>query len=271
MFDIVIPLGPSDLENIDKQIACTKKNVVGFRNIYIVTAPIRCSLEGAPEGAKSDAPKLPTVGREASLQIDGCIVIDESIFEFTDQIAVYHNKDKRNGWYLQQLIKLYAGLVIPGILDRYLVIDADTFFLNPTDFVNSSNQCLYNFSREHHKHYFDHMLRLHPDFTRVYELSGICHHMMFETRILREMMEKVVSQHGMNTPFWVIFLEKVEPWLRHGHGSGASEYELYFNYVCKFHMDEIEVRELQWENVKCLDLDKYAAMDYISNHHFMRS
>jgi len=236
MFDVVIPLGPNDIENIDKQISCTKKNVIGHRNIYIIT-PIQ-------------------------IEIQGCIVIDESIYPFSDQIAIYHGKNSRNAWYLQQLIKLYAGFVVPGILDRYLVIDADTFFLNPTHFVNSENQCMYNFGREYHTHYFDHMIRLHPDFTRVYELSGICHHMIFETRILREMMEKV------GTPFWVIFLEKVEPWLRHGYGSGASEYELYFNYVCKFHMDEIEVRELQWENVRKLDFNR--DLDYISHHHFNR-
>ncbi len=236
MFDVVIPLGPNDIENIDKQISCTKKNVIGHRNIYIIT-PIQ-------------------------IEIQGCIVIHESIFPFADQIAIYHGKNSRNAWYLQQLIKLYAGFIVPGILDRYLVIDADTFFLNPTHFVNSENQCMYNFGREYHSHYFDHMARLHPDFTRVYELSGICHHMIFETRILREIMEKV------GTPFWVIFLEKVEPWLRHGYGSGASEYELYFNYVCKFHMDEIEVRELQWENVRKLDFNK--DLDYISHHHFNR-
>lgn len=241
MFDIVIPLGPNDLENIQKQIACTKANVVGLRNIYIVT-PILHFF--SPD----------------------CIMINESIFPFFDQIAVYHGKDKRNGWYLQQLIKLYAGRMIVGILDRYLVIDADTFFLTPTHFINSENQCQYNFGREYHCHYFDHMLRLHPEFTRVYELSGICHHMIFETRFIKKMFE-MVEENG-NKPFWQIFLEKVEPWLRHGFGSGASEYELYFNYVCKFHSDEIEVRELNWENVRKLDFNM--GLHYISHHHFMR-
>ena len=239
MFDVVIPLGPNDLQNIEKQIECTKTNVIGLRNIYIVT-PI-------PGFICSD-----------------CIIIDESIFPFFDQIAVYHGKDKRNGWYLQQLIKLYAGITIPGILDRYLVIDADTFFLKPTHFINSENQCQYNFGREYHCHYFDHIRRLHPDLTRVYELSGICHHMIFETRFIKELFE-LVDKHK---PFWVAFLEKVEPWLRHGIGSGASEYELYFNYVCKFHLDEIEVRELNWENVKKLDFTR--DLNYISHHHFMR-
>lgn len=237
MFDIVIPLGPNDLQNIEKQIECTRTNVIGFRNIYIIT-PI------------------------ANFVCPGAITIDESIFPFADQIALYHGKDGRNGWYLQQLIKLYAGLVVPGILDRYLVIDADTFFLKPTPFINSENQCQYNFGREYHCHYFDHMRKLHPDFVRVYELSGICHHMMFETRFVKEIMQLV------GEPFWVVFLEKVEPWLRHGIGSGASEYELYFNYVCKYHMDEIEVRELAWDNVRVLDLEM--DLDYISHHHFLR-
>ena len=239
MFDVVIPLGPNDLENIEKQIECTKANVVGFRNIYIVTSIF-------------------------NFYSPDCIVINDSSFPFIDQVAIYHGKDKRNSCYLQQLIKLYAGRIIVGILDRYLVIDADTFFINPTHFINSENQCQYNFGKEYHCHYFDHMVRLHPDFT--YELSGICHHMMFETRIVREIFE-MVEENG-NKPFWQIFLEKVEPWLRHGFGSGASEYELYFNYVCKFHSDEIEVRELSWENVRKLDFCK--ELNYISHHHFNR-
>jgi hypothetical protein len=241
MFDVVIPLGPNDLENIDKQIACTRANIIGLRNIYIVTP-------------------------YTEYQNKDCIVIDEAIFPFYDQIAVYHNKDKRNAWYLQQLIKLYAGFVIPGITERYLVIDADTYFLKPTQFINSENQCQYNFGREYHCHYFDHMQKLHPGFERVYELSGICHHMMFDCRLLKKLFEMVETNGRI--PFWVQFLEKVEPWLRHGHGSGASEYELYFNYVCKYHPDEIEVRELCWENVRTLDLTK--DLDYISHHHFMR-
>jgi hypothetical protein len=241
MFDVVIPLGPHDLQNIKKQIECTKTNVIGLRNIYVVT-PI------------------------AEFTHPGIIIINECIFPFVDQIAIYHGKDKRNTWYFQQLIKLYSGFVIPGILDRYLVIDADTFFLKPINFINSENQCQYNFGREYHCHYFDHMQRLHPELTRVYELSGICHHMIFETQIIQKMMAMVEEKHDKF--FWIVFLEKVEPWLRHGFGSGASEYELYFNYVCKFHPDEIEVRELNWENVRKLDFTK--DLDYISYHHFMR-
>lgn len=255
MFDVVIPLGPNDVQNIEKQIVCTKTNVIGLRYIYIVTNMTESLTESLTDSKN-------------------CIVIDESIFSFADQIAIYHGKNSRNGWYLQQLIKLYAGVTIPGILDRYLVIDADTYFLKPVEFINAHNQCQYNFGREYHCHYFDHMQKLHPDLTRVYELSGICHHMMFETRIMKKLFEMVETHHQLKVdnqddkPFWAVFLEQVEPWLRHDYGSGASEYELYFNYICKFHMDEIEVRELQWDNVRKLDLT--LDIDYVSHHHFMR-
>ena len=68
--------------------------------------------------------------------IDGCITIFEKIFPFSlDTVAKIHGKRDRNGWYLQQLLKLYAGKIIPNILDKYLVIDSDTFFLKPTKII----------------------------------------------------------------------------------------------------------------------------------------
>lgn len=241
MFDIVIPLGPNDKDFIHSQIEKTRQNVIGYRNIYIVSS-------------------------DPNFKCDHCIVIDENIFPFVEDIAIIHGKNPRNGWYLQQLIKLYAGSIIPGILGRYLVIDADTFFLNPTSFENTDGMCLYNFGREYHLPYFDHMKRLNASFKRIYELSGICHHMMFEQTILEEMFLMVSREK----PFWMVFLEEVDIWLRHGIGSGASEYELYFNYISQFHQDKIEIRELQWENVKTLDFQKYSHLDYISYHHFLR-
>ena len=84
-------------------------------------------------------------------------------------------------------------------------------------------------------------------------------------------MEEMFLMVSKEKPFWMVFLEEVDVWFRHGIGSGASEYELYFNYVLQFHPDKIEVRELQWENVKVLDFQKYVHLNYISYHHFSRS
>ena len=119
LFDVVVPIGPNDVKKVMDQMNYTKKNIVGYRNIYIVCY-------------------------DPDVKIEGCISINENTFPFTIQTVVEkHGKSWRNGWYLQQLIKLYSGQVIPGILDRYLVLDSDTFFLKPIKFIKHLSKLLF--------------------------------------------------------------------------------------------------------------------------------
>ena len=132
MFDIVIAVGPRDKDILEKQLSYTRKNIIGYRKIFLVCA-------------------------DPNIQMEGCITIDEKSYPFTiDTVDKLHGKTDSNGWYLQQLLKLYAGTVIPGILKRYLVIDCDTFFLRPVRFIEGG-KCLYMHGSEYHKPYFDHI------------------------------------------------------------------------------------------------------------------
>ena len=185
-------------------------------------------------------------------------------------VAEIHGKSGRNGWYLQQLIKLYASFVIPDIQDKYLVIDCDTYFLKPTTFINANNKCLYNFSTfENHKPYYEHMNRLHEKITKIKTESGICHHMIYEKRFIKEIFELVENEHNKK-PFYQIFLEQVDK--TQILGSGASEYEIYFNYVFKFHESEVEIRKLNWNNVNNLNdiSNNVKDYDYVSYHWYSR-
>ena len=249
-FDIVIPVGPNDDKFIFKQIEFTKKNVLGYRNIYLI-----CS--------------------DPTLIVDDCITINESIFPFSiNTVAEFHGKNPRNGWYLQQLLKLYSSNCIPDILDRYLAIDSDTCFLKPTTFIDEDDKCLYNWGTEYHRPYFEHMLKLNKDFTKVYpDKSGICHHMLFETKYVNEIISKIETEH--DDTFYNIFLKMVTTPLF----SGASEYEIYFNYMVKNHPDKIKLRFLS-----CINSDKKSRaqqrtiasllkenkLDYISEHYYLR-
>lgn len=238
IFDIVIPVGPNDTKVIKNQLEFTRKNIIGYRNIYIITS-------------------------QSDLQLDGCIMIPENIFPFTlETIGEYNIKRDRCGWYLQQLLKLYAGFIIPEILDKYLVLDADTFFLKPTMFYKEG-KCLYNYGVERNVPYFTHMQKLHPDLKRMdlYK-SGICHHMMLETKYVSELFEMVETAH--NDIFYNIFLKNVDI----HENSGASEYEIYFNYMYYKHPTEIILRKLNWANVTKLFFSY--KFDYVSYHWYHR-
>lgn len=241
-FDIVIPVGPNDIDIINNQIEYTKKNIIGYRNIYIII-------------------------NNNNLSIDGCIMINEDIFPFSMQtISNHHEKNCRNGWYLQQLLKLYSGITIPDILDKYLVIDSDTFFFKPTIFYKDG-KCMYNYGDEYHKPYFEHMKTLSPHLHKQdFNKSGICHHMMFESKYIKELFDMIEEKH--NDLFYNIFLKSVNKEYRNFSFSGASEYEIYFNYILKYHPNEIIVRRLSWRNMTSFHYNDND--DYISVHWYSR-
>jgi hypothetical protein len=246
MYDIVIPIGPNDIEVFTKQIEYTKRNCIGYRKIYVIAAS---SVESLVR------------------EVPDTLFIDESTFPFDlHQLHTYSGSDssKRNGWYFQQLLKLYSGSILPSILDRWLVIDTDTFFLKPVTFIQE-DRCLYATGVEHWFPYFRHMDRLIPGLTRVKPMSGICHHMIFEQKYVKELMERV--EHIHQKPFWLAFMSNVS--VSDYHLSGASEYEIYFNYMLTYHPECIQIRPLRWANVSTLDLG--SDCDYISYHHYMRN
>lgn len=224
--DIVIVHGPSDDDILPYTVSQIRKYVKEFRNIYIISHDAEIDL----------------FDEEVFI---GCKIIDEKTFPFSiNDVDKFIQTPKRNGWYLQQLLKLYASLVIEEMLDDYVVVDADTLFLREISF-KSSGRYMFNMGDEYHVPYFEHMKRMHPSFEKMVKLSGISHHMIFNRMIVSEMMMLVERHHNL-TPFWEVFLREVVPEQR--HGSGASEYEMYFNYMLKNHKDKVIPRKIKFEN-----------------------
>jgi hypothetical protein len=124
------------------------------------------------------------------------------------------------------------------------------------------------------------MARLHPLLARAHpDWSGICHHMVFQRAhvdLLFELVEDFQprsSQAGaLKKEFWQIFLESVDP--ADYDAAGASEYEIYFNFLQRFFPDEVAVRFLRWANAPAAVLDNAAALagcdlDYVSCHYYL--
>jgi hypothetical protein len=233
-FDVVIPCGPKDRDCVQTCISSTRRFISDVRNIYVVT----------------DAP----------MDLSGATYIDESIFPFaaTDIDAILHTE--RTGWYLQQLIKLHAPFVIPGILETVLWLDADTVFNKRIKFVEPG-RFLFNAQGESQKGYLDHMKRLHPSF-EVWKrgLCGVTNLMIVHRPILAEIFKKVEDHHEKE--FWLAFLSCVTE----VGGAGASEYDIYFNYIMRNHSSKARIRNLRWNNFGQRGVPVEGDWDYVSCH-----
>lgn len=247
MFDIVIPVDKKDLDILEKQLYYVRLNVINYRRIYLIT------------NADFD------LFKNMSFTND-CILIPEFIFPFTIKtIENIRGINDRNGWYLQQLLKLYAGLVIPEILERYLIIDADTFFFKPITFIEN-DKCLYNYEEVPILDcYYNCLLELDISFQKnKLQISGITHHMLFETSIIKEIFTKI-EKNNFNKPFYLVILDLINK--IPNNFAGFSEYELYFNYIYNNHKNKIILRKLNFCNVQDLiNLDVMKDYDYVSLH-----
>lgn len=177
---------------------------------------------------------------------------DEVAYEmFQDaEMAKAYCGDSRNrlGWLYQQLLKLYAPFVIPGISSNVLILDSDVIFLNPVNFLNKQNGGLYCVGTEYCAPYFEHAARLLPGLKKEYaKWSGVVHHMLFQRSILQDIFNKVETHHGEE--MWKAICHCVDRsilWY-----SFCSEYEIYFNYAFA-HTSQVEIRHLKWNNVNNL-------------------
>lgn len=171
--------------------------------------------------------------------------VDETIFPFSLQdIHSWFKHPKRSGWYLQQLLKLYAPLQLPDLLDHYIIVDADVRFHQPLRFFDEDGTLRFNVGTEHHVPYFEHMQRL-IGLQKSHPSSGICHLMPMKRSIAQHLLHVVEGRHGGMT-FWKAFLQCVDPtWY---DLSGASEYELLFTFSLMFHPQECRVCPVRWQN-----------------------
>lgn len=239
--DAVIPLGPNDQGLVAFTARSTRRFVEGVRSIWVVSR---------------DDPGLPDV-----------IHVPESRFPFRiEEVREILGVDRRAGWYLQQLLKLYLPQAVPECLDRYLVVDADTIFLRHCRFIDDGRP-VFNFGTEYHAPYFEHMARLHPGLRKMFAYSGVTHCMLFDRHWVGQMMAAIEAQHP-GKPFWRLFLEAVDPAER--EKSGASEYELYLNFCLQTHPGDLVIRRLDWANASDVDGVRPDLHDYVSLHWYGR-
>lgn len=238
-FDTFIPVGPNDLKIVKSTISNNLNKIKGIDNVYVFS-------------------------EHEKLKIKNTISLENDFFPFDIRYIKDRLKNNiRSGWVYQQLLKLYFPL-LQNKKENVLALDSDIYFTKKISFFNSKKP-IYTFSKEFHKPYFEHMKKLHPDFTRTINKSGISHHMVFNKTILKEIVAKVESFHSKQ--FYDVFLESIDQ----NQGASASEYEIYFHFVTKNYNQKINLRELKWKNTDKLTFYDFKNFDMLSLPHYAKT
>ena len=242
--DVVIPCAEKDVKTLDPCIEGIKKNGVNIRRVIVVS---KTRLTDKAEWFnEADYPFN---------KLDLATIIYGS-----EQEALNHrNEWDRIGWILQQLLKLYAPLVIPGISPNVLVLDSDAIFLNRVEFLSASNGPLFSVGGEWHEPYFIHGAKLIPGLKRLYpEYSGIAHHMLLQKSIIEDLFQLITSTHDMEP--WRAYCKCIKR--ENLYYAPCSEYEIYFNYTLA-RTTQAQVRKLKWDNISYLSqVEKFQLLGY---------
>lgn len=273
VIDVVIPTHSKDIPILKYCISGIRKNVANVRRVIVVSK----------DKYTNDAEWF-----------------DESLYPFSYSEISSILAGANVGWNYQQLLKLYSPLVIPNISDNVLIVDSDTVFYRPLEFIKDGF-ALYNLSKDKDLEFSDfhqkalrHIRKILPDIENIMPeifdqnnqknftkrlnfldekssknsqglVSGVCHHMLFQSDVIKDLFSRIEAKDGEK--FYEIFLKNRED------QTGVSEYNLYFYFLVSCYPQRYKIRLLKYKNTaRFFPLfekirKKY---DYCSYHSYMR-
>lgn len=183
-YDIIIPVGISDVEFVPRVIKYISICLKGVKNIYII----------------SSIKNIRKIKSHISSKHNYCIFIDENklipnlSYDIVDNLLKKYSPNKRQntGWYFQQFLKL-AFALSEYSNTYYLTWDADTLPLAPISFFEGNN-ILYNPKNEYNPNYFVTIKHLFG-YGKRNQHSYIAEHMMFSKKIVCQMLQDIEKSH----------------------------------------------------------------------------
>lgn len=241
---VMMPLAPKDLLRADRSIPMIRENIAHPIERLVIAAPDTPEVRALV--ARHDVEMLEEDAALGSL--------------------VGHDRVKcMNGWHKQQMLKLAAPRLIGS--DRVLTIDADTYPIRPTAFIDPAGmRILYSSvpDRTPWHQFTEAMIGQTPG----QKISFIAHAMLFERSQLEKLYAAIEAHTGAS------WLDALMSWITQPPQTAwlMSEFELYGHFLLRDAPGSIRVRP--FANVK---LDTAAFLDgpqtnwlkrfrFVSNH-----
>jgi hypothetical protein len=206
--DVIIPAAPKDVAILPYCIDGVKRNIRHpIPNIFIVS-PASKEIQDLCDRKR-------------------CTFVEERRLVDMDprDINLVVSGQDRSSWIYQQLLK-WSGDAL-ATTSAFLVVDADTVFVRPQVFERGGRS-IYNYSDEYNGPYFEMYQRLLQE-SVLFPSSFVCHQMLFDSTMLREIKTRIESIHGCS------WREAILRNLDRNEWSGFSDYDTYGQYVFLHH------------------------------------
>lgn len=170
-------------------------------------------------------------------------------------------------WLFQQFLKLGASLIIDGLSENYLSVDADTIWLKPQHFLTDDNKIIYSEGDEYHVPYRDcFKCLLHEDW-----LNNFCfvhHHFMWNQTLLKELFSHIENLH--HKPWY----QAIVDCMNYNEVASFSEYELWGHWLQIHHPEMLHFQRLNAKDIfeipSSLTQEKFQQYDFVTAHWWAR-
>ena len=224
-FSLIMPVSKKDVNTAVKNLDYVRKYIKPSKIVII-----------------SDASVL-SVNKELFNDLDvdfldeNKIIPDLTYKHVNKYLSTFH-AEERTGWYYQQFLKMAYSFISPT--EYYVSWDADTIPLKHVDFFDSDNKPVFSLKNEFNEAYFDTINSLFGINKNV-EGSFICEHMIFNTSIMKEMIQRI-SNCNLNKKWFDIIIDNISKDVL--KSAGFSEFETYGTYVYEYHRDLYSFKDI---------------------------
>lgn len=227
--DLVIPSIPSDIDNFLRYRKYLER-FLSIKNIIVIG-------NQKVESHLSNDSDIHFINENEFVDIEK---IKEIIFERTGD----KKSTKRAGWYAQQFIKM--GYSRNCKEEYYLLWDSDTIPLKNISFFEGKNP-VFDCKTEYHKAYFQTISDIFPGLKKRIKKSFISEHMIINSTIMRELIEKIESYSLIKGNSYVEKIMYAVPEESLAF-SGFSEFETYGTYTTTMYPNLYKIRE--WKSMR---------------------
>jgi hypothetical protein len=154
----------------------------------------------------------------------------------TDVLKIDKTRLKhRPEWMYQMLLKIFQNVTQN---DNFLIIESDCVIIKPLEFFDGDKTVFYLGRDHNHQQYFNFNQKV-LGIGREYNHTFICEFMMYDKKIVKDLLNKSNCDNVED------FLELMYEYVN--DDCYPADYELYGNFVYKFHNEKFKTKELNFK------------------------